>query len=263
MIEKYLEEEMASDLQTFLREVPYSNATSVYNALGLQLPGNVGMNAASQCNRLAEAQAHIPGEARLHRAFAEGDPSRKGMPGAHTLLVKETERGDYAFDPYFLHQRPFKLKEWTSEVLKSDPYFFPRGVGFSRTRNLLTVRAQDIGGEVGTRVEHTFSMDPTHAVTETGLETADRKELSYLVRFVFADGAAQIEYRYYGDDRTHWMDRKGDRELKLDGRRGVFLRAQLDKKLAEFNLDVATVTDFLTKTPALKEELIRSRRFKF
>ncbi len=220
---KELETEMGAIMHELNRRVPFTNAAAVRQAMGEPLPGNVGGDCAFQCRQLIEDLKVLPGEARMHRALSGFEWGRKGKPGSHVLLVKETEQGDYAFDPTFLHLDPFHLQS-TGAILP--------------THNGL----------------YNFFTHPRDQIIATGLENAAKPFSIYVIRFFTEKGLAQMTYDHGKTGEVFWAesDESDHRILRLDGVREETLRRHVDQCLKEFNMDLSTVMEFLLDTPDLQ-----------
>lgn len=256
-----LDRELGERMFELTRRVPFTNAVSARQALGVFIPGVPMGSCAVQCNLLMEDLKDIPGSARLHRAIApSGNGPRNGKPGAHVLLVKETNEGWRVLDPNFLHKLPFNpedQEDWIPSHLAGVRGF--ADVKFECHSDHLEVGCPFVMPGLGSNATYSFDIHPDHAVTATGQENAGRVFPDYLLRFVLDDTVVQVVYDYGGSGEIYWVQGGAEYrgQVQLDGVAQAQKRGAYDRILQKFELDLPSVSDLLRSAPQWVEEFKR------
>ena len=250
-------EQIGEILQRMYYRHPFTNAAAVRQDVGLPPPGRVGGDCAYILNEVNNAAAHIAGDVRVHRAVSRRDgKSRIGRPGAHALGIKTTSEGVYAYDPYFLHFRPFDLSLDRDDIPSGlfDAKGRPTHVSFEREGDVLRVRAPFADPDLGPCEHYRFYIGAEDAVTVTGLENAKEEFQEYRIRFVGAGFLGQLTYFHEGDGALTWVqagDGRPPQKIDVNSRLPEFWQKEIAYHLKRFGLTIESATKFLLDTPAM------------
>lgn len=249
-----LDQEIADRVYEVVRKTPFTNSAAIRHELGLPLPVDGG-DCAYIANKVKEALSDLPGEARVHRARSKGPYGRTGLPGNHVILIKETEGGLRALDPYLLQKAPHPLieGEGTQESWLVDQKNQPTFIQFSLKGDLLSICKTDAKRSASS-LPYDFFVTPKDEVVATGMENALYPFKTQCLRFVFDGGVGKLTFDQM-DCKTQWtqgghrMERK---KVEIDGMTPSETRKEIDSLLKEFNLSLEAAQTFLVGTEHLQ-----------
>lgn len=252
--------EIGKQMRDFTLERFFSNAVSVRQELGLAVPGKIAGDCAALSKELAMVLVEFPGEARLHRVINLEHPQvKEGFPGAHVLLLKPTPLATFVLDPTILHHEPFILGQ-DERGYSHLPSMVggPSRVNFSNQGELVTIEHFGVQKGMGANAIYKFHSAPECAVQATGLENADVRQPSYVIRGVLPDGVFQMLFDPTITKQVWWIEEGRSSPIALESSEE---RRNLDRKLRPLDLDLGMAMKFLIDTPQLKRELQSERGY--